>query len=148
MREEIGDDDDARHDLIEGETSLFEAIDRAIDAIDDAEAQIAGCKDREALFAERRRMAEKRRDFIRALIEQAMAQTETARLVRPAATVTVKDKAPVLIITEESDIPASFWRAQPPQLDRKMVTAALKEDEVVPGATLSSGGVSLQVRRK
>jgi hypothetical protein len=51
-----------------------------------------------------------------------------------------------LELIEEADIPAEFWKAGDPKLDRKALAEALKEGRSVPGVALSNQAPSLTVR--
>lgn len=140
-------DDDLAHDMIEGETSLLEAIDRALDEIDECDVVIVGCKTKEAQMAERRGRAEARQERLRALIEQAMLTCELRTAKRPTATLTVRDVPPKPIYSDEAAIPARFWKQPDPVLDKKAITEAVKNGEEVPGVTMSNGSTSLTIRR-
>ena len=140
------DDAELAHDMVEGETSLFEAIGAALDEIDQCEIIAAGCKVKAEQIAARKHRAEARADRLRSLIEQAMVRTDlgTARL--PTATLTVKATGPKAIISDESLIPSDFWEPQPPKLNRRALNEAAKRGPV-PGVDMSNGSVSLQIRR-
>lgn len=138
-------------DSIEGETNLVEAIEAALAEIDEEEIHIVGLKAKEADFAERRRKKEAKVERVRALIEQAMLATDQKSFRLPTATLTLTERAPGLVVTNEADIPVKFWIEQErpaPKLDKKALTAALKDKEQIPGATLDNGSLSLSVRRK
>jgi hypothetical protein len=150
---ETGDAEDAElvADTIEGETGLVEAIDAALAEIDECEILITGLKAKEETFAERRRREETKVERIKALIEQAMMTTEQMSLKLPGATLTLTQRAPGLIVSNEADIPTKFWIEQErpaPKLDRKALTAALRAKEAIPGAGLDNGSLSLSMRRK
>lgn len=152
LRHEGGADDaELVADAIEGETNLLEAISAALDEIDECDVIEAGCKAKAAEFEARGSVAAKRRDRIRAAIEQAMVATEQPSLRLPAATLSITRRPPGLIVTNEADIPARFYvqpPAPPPKLDKKALLAALNANEAIPGAGLDNGTVSLTVRRK
>lgn len=150
---ESGETDDAElvSDMIEGETSLNEAIEAALAEIDEAEIIIAGLKAKEQAFEARRKQQEDRANRIRAMIEQAMLATEQQSLRLTTATVTLRKIAPALVITNEADIPTRFWIEQErpaPKLDKKALAEAVKNNEPIPGATLDNGSFGLTVRRK
>jgi hypothetical protein len=145
------EDEELVADTIEGETGLVEAIDAALAEIDECEILITGMKAKEEAFAERRRREENKAERIKALIEQAMLTTEQMKLKLPSATLTLTQRAPGLIVSNEADIPTKFWVEQErpaPKLDRKALTAALRAKEAIPGANLDNGSVALSVRRK
>lgn len=149
--EGAADDGELVADAIEGETNLIEAISAALDEIDECDVIEAGCKSKAAEFEARGSAAAKRRDRIRASIEQAMVMTEQPSLRLPAATLSITRRPAGLVITNEADIPARFFvqpPAPPPKLDKKALLAALNDNQVIPGAGLDNGSVSLTVRRK
>jgi hypothetical protein len=146
-----GGDTELLADTLEGETSVQEAIAAGIDEIDNLEILIAGATAKEAAIAEFRKAKERRVEFIRAAIEQAMLATEQEKLALPTATVFVSKRKPGLIVENEADIPSEFFVAPEtpaPRLDKKALAAALSEGRKVPGAGLDNGTVSLSIRRK
>lgn len=150
---EQGSDDDAElvADMIEGETNLVEAIDRAIAEIDECEIMIVGLKAKEAIFEARRKSVENRAERIRALIEQALVATDQQSMKLPSATLSLTKRAANVVLLNEADIPSRFWIEQDrpaPKLDKKALAEALRAKEIIPGAALDNGTVSLSVRRK
>jgi hypothetical protein len=144
----LGDlDGETRHDTAEGETSLFEAIDAALDHLDDCTAIVAGCEAVARVYLERADKAKARMDRVRGLIEQAMLISGLPTVKRPLATLTVRDVKPKAMIADEATIPARFWRQPDPVLDKKAINAAVAAGEDVPGVTKDNGGTSLQIRR-
>lgn len=143
-----GDNETVQHDMVEGETGLLEALEAAIVEMDDAEAIVAGCKDRIGVLADRKAQAERRIERVRGLIEQALHRVELPSIRLPLATLTVKETAPKPIYEDEAQIPARFWKTGNPTLDRAAVKSAIEAGETVPGVSMSNGGISLQIRRK
>lgn len=133
---------------IQSETNLEEAIDAVFSEIAERESAIAGLKEREQTIAERRCRHEKTVDTLRAVILQAMDLSGVEKVSLPEATISVKKVAPSAEIAEEADIPAEFWEPQPPKLNKKALTEALKEGRAVEGARLGNGGISLAIRTK
>lgn len=141
------DDAELSHDMIEGETGLFEAVAAAIGEIDDCDVISAGCREKEAQFADRRARAERRVERLRGLIEQAMAVAELPTIKLPTATLTVKTLPPKPLIEDEALVPSEFWRQPDPVLDRAKINSAVKDGATIPGVTRTNGQVSLQIRR-
>lgn len=165
---DAGEDAELVADVIEGETSLLEAVDVVLDRIANAEVMLEGLAVVVARLSARKTRYEQRIKTDRTLLEQALTIAELPKLERPAATLSISTRAPSLIVTEESDIPAKYWKAGDPTLDKKALTADLKdraraleslpEDEAqraalvaslpeIPGAALSNGAPSLTIRR-
>ena len=142
------DDEDLAAGMIEGETGFFEALHRAVDEMDQADALANGIKLLIEDYTARKLRIEARRDRIRAAIEHAMTMADMTSAQIPAATLTVKNTPPKLIILDEASIPSDYWVSVKPKLDRSALRRALKDGQKVPGATQSNGGIALQVRRK
>jgi hypothetical protein len=177
LREQLkafGDDEILAADTIEGETNLLEMIDAmvAADVADDAlidglAAHIKAMSDRKARIASRK-------ETRRALLASALEIAGKSKHEAPAGTISRKIVPPKPIVVEESDIPARFFEPQPAKLSLKLLGEALKEREVllaaarkdfsgeelaaaladidkqfpaIPGATLSNGGATIQIRR-
>lgn len=151
LRESIGaldGDDQLLSDTIEGETGLFELIDALLVRMDENGAMAAGLAAVIEGHEVRRARFLKRVDADRALIEQAFMIAEIETVERPGATLFLSRRAPKVEISTEADIPAEFWKAADPTLDRKALLAALKEGRAIPGAALSNSAPSLSVRTK
>jgi hypothetical protein len=141
-------DPDLLLDMAEGETSLFECIDALLLRIASDKALVVGTEAVVSDLEARKRRVEKRIESDRGLIEQAMAIAEVATIERPAATLSLANRAPSLRIDSEADIPAEFWTAGAPKLERKALTDALKEGRPIPGVALSNAAPSLTMRMK
>lgn len=133
--------------LAEGETDLIETIDAllAADALDDE--MIDGADRAIKAIGYRKERFEGRKEVRRGLLERALLMLDQKKLERPAATLSLANRAPKAEIADESQIPARFFKSKP-TLDRKAVKDALDAGEDVPGARLSNGTVSLTIRRK
>lgn len=150
LRDQIADlasgDKDFIRDTMEGETNLREMIaalvaDDASDAalVEAAEGVVKKIKSRIDRI-------DARRETRRALIGSALTIAELKKLETPVGTVTVKAVAPKVVIIEEADIPASYFKPQPPKLDKKALGDALNAGTEVPGASLSNGSTTIQIR--
>jgi hypothetical protein len=147
----VDGDDQLVADSIEGETNLLEAIEAALDELDERDILMVGLDEKIKAFDARKKMLKDGSERIRAVIEQTMLATNQMSLRLASATLTLAKRAPGLVVTSEADIPARFWVEQErpaPKLDKKALADALKAKEEVPGATLDNGSLSLTVRRK
>lgn len=140
-------DDDLALDMVEGETSLLEAFDRLLERMARCEAHIVGTKAVVADIEARAERFKKRIETDRALIEQAMTIAELPKVERPLATISLRQLQPKLIVSDEAEIPARFWKPADPTLDKKALSEALKASEAVPGASLSNAAPTLTIRR-
>jgi hypothetical protein len=166
LREVLGSDaNDAElfHDMVEGETSLFEMIDAIYDSISADQEIIDGIDKRVANLKARQSRVEERIGWRRAKIEAAL-MVYGDKIERPEATFFLSNRAPSVIITDEAMIPAKYFVQGDPKLDKKLLKKDLDaipqrlaeelakpEDErlpveEIPGATLSNGFQSLNIR--
>jgi hypothetical protein len=173
LRALTADDPDFLTDLIEGETNLLELI-AALDAsIVDDEILVEGAKAALDKLQNRKRTAEARIELKRRLLAHTLHQIGLKTLRTPTATLTIAEASLKAIPVAPEDIPARWWKPQPPKLDQDGLTkairardkalkeaAALTDPEergqalaavetlhpLIPGVTASNGGITL-IRR-
>lgn len=144
----IEDDPEMKLDVIEGETGLLEILDQIVLGIDNDKIFLDGIKARKAELAEREARIKRRVDARRALIEKAMTIADLKSIPLALATITLSQRKPGLLIHEESEIPARFWNAGAPKLDRKALADAVKDGQTIAGAGLDNGSASITIRVK
>lgn len=162
------EDDQLVLDMIEGETRFLDLIDALLLRRAESLGHVEGLDGAIATLEARKARFKARAESAKALIEQALTMAELPKLERPAATLTMSARAPSLIVTEESAVPARFWRSPDPVLDKKALTAALRErrkaieslpedpearaaalaaiPEDIPGVELSNAAPTLTIR--
>jgi len=176
LRDLVGEDPDLDllKDTVEGQTNLLETITAVVRQIGMDGAFETALKTYERDLAARRKRFEKRQETMRNflavavdLVGSSKKPGDPKRLELAEATLTLKATAPSLIITDESEVPTRFFVQPDPVLDRKALLDALKAREAVmkaratldpeaakseppvediPGATLSNGGQTIQIR--
>lgn len=169
--------DQLYHDMVEGETDLLGAIDKAVEFIAMDEAHIEGLKLLIAKIQARLARKEMRIDTTKVAILTALEMANLPKHEGALATIS-QAKTPVkLIVVEESQIESKFFAeipAPPPQLDKRALLTYLKErqdsfaelakvpDDMrelvtakwretwpeVKGAEMSNGGTRLNIRFK
>lgn len=112
--------------MVEGETGLFETIDAVLNQVALDLSNIDGIAKFQTTLAARKKRLEDRVDNMRTMLLNALDILEEKRFERPIATLTVKDTSPKLVIVNESEIPAQYWKSSDPTLDKKELTDALK----------------------
>lgn len=150
--DEFADDADLMADMIEGETDLEGAIIAVMESIDEDQLLVDGLEVRIPELTDRKARIKKRIEAKKTAMLQAfvIAERETA-IEAPLFTLSKKKTPQKIVITEESEVPANFWKPQDPKLDRTALKKALKDlpkGETIPGASLDNGGITLQIRRK
>lgn len=138
LRAEIGDDDPRLlADTIEGETDVFEIIDRLAEAALADKALVTAGK-------ERLQRIEARAERARSTIFRMMEALGLTKCERPLVTVTIAAGAKSAHIVDQSLIPEGFWRRA---IDKIELLRALKNGPV-PGAELSNGAAALRLLSK
>lgn len=145
---EFEDDPQTLLDTLEGETELHEALLLVADRIMDLQSQATGVKSRIEDMTARKDRLEKSAETLRTVILQAMDTAGLKTVPGGCVTLSLRETAPKLIVSDEAAIPSDYWIPQPPKLDRKTLLAALKDKQDTPGAELSNGGISLAMRVK
>lgn len=140
-------DEALAHDMVEGETALLEAIERAISEIRECEITEAGCAAEIVTLTARKDRASGRKGTIRAAIEQAMLTAGIDTIRTATKTLSISHRAGKAVIVTEAEIPSEFWKPQPPRLDKDALNKALEERDV-PGAHRSNGTVTLTIRSR
>jgi hypothetical protein len=144
-------DDDLRLDVLEGETDLLEWLARADALVLDADVKADALKFMAETYFDRV-MTRSRRFSQRAKQTRDLMQSvmEAAGVNKPiplaTGTLSLKDKPPSVLITDEAALPLDFvciTRAP----DKTAIAKALKAGDTVDGAELQPGGRTLAIRR-
>jgi len=132
--------------MIEGETDLLEVIEKVVEEIDLETTHVEAL----SLQIDRiKRRSDRKKDKIERLKTAISSALELANLKSyetPLAKISIKKVAPKLMVSDEALIPTNYWKPQDPKLDRKQLTADLKDGQTVEGATLSNGGQTIQFK--
>ncbi len=151
VREALGadvDDADLLEGMIEGETDLMELFDQLLEANARDIGMSKGARQAAADIEARADRLEAAVDRRRTVIEQAMSIAGLTKVIRPCATLSMAPRGASVIITNEAAIPARFWKAGKPTLDKKALKEALETNETIEGASLSNRAPSLTIRSK
>lgn len=133
-------------DTLEGSTSLPEMLAGVVRSQLDDQALALALRARISDMQGRLARIEDRAEKKRMLVASAMDRADIKRLTEPDFTVSLRPTPAPLIIIDEVDIPGTFWKPQPPKLDRKALLAALNAGQTVAGAALGNGGTTIAVR--
>ena len=121
------EDPDFLTDLIEGETNLLELI-AALDAsILDDETLVDGAKAALDKLQARKRAAENCSALKSRLLAHSRSFSRPLRT--PTATLTIADASLKAIAVAPEEIPARWWKLQPPKLDQDGLTKAIRARE-------------------
>lgn len=141
-------DDETLHDTLEGITDLKQMLAEVVRSALDDEALAGGLSTRLSDMKARLERLEERAKRKRQLVLRAMTEAELAKITEADFTVSVRTGAPTLDVVGEDNIPAAYWKPQPPKLDKQGILAALKSGAEVEGARLVPPQLQLSVRTK
>lgn len=82
----------------------------------------------------------------RVLIAEVMGKAELRKVTEPDFTLSLRDVPRRFSVSDEAEIPETYWLPQPAKLDRQAVLQDLRSDVPVPGAALNNGGKTISVR--
>jgi hypothetical protein len=141
-------DVDFVNDTLEGEIDLVALIRSQLIAIGEDEAMASGLAAYQDQLQARKKRLEDRAELRRTLVRSAMDVSGRKTLETDVGTVTLGVVKPKAIVTNEADIPSTYWKAQAPRLDMSQLNKAIQDGIDVPGATKSNGGFTVTIRRK
>lgn len=143
-----GIDDATLADTLEGLSTLPEALAAVVRAYLEDLGLAAALGMRIGEMQERLARFEARAEKKRALVTQVMERAELKKLQEPDFTVSLRAVSPGLVVSDETAIPADYWKPQAPKLDKKGLLSSLNAGQVIPGATLGNGGATIAVRTR
>lgn len=148
FRDVLGDDAQAIADTVEGETDLHAAMERALNRIGEIEILETGLEAKLGEMKTRCDRLKQQREMLRTSLAVALEVAQLKKLETPLATISLKNVPPKVVIVDESLVPSMYWQSRDPTLNKSAVAAALKAGEVVPGAHLGNGSLTIQIVTK
>lgn len=143
----LAEDAQALADTLEGETDLDKAIAAVIGQIGDYEMLAKAARERSKEIAERAKRLEESADTMRGAILVAMEAASMKKLTLPEATVSVGNRQPGVIVTDEEAAIAAGYAKVKTEVDKSALKDAIKAGTVLPFALMGNGGTSLTIRR-
>jgi hypothetical protein len=141
-------DDTTLSDTLEGITDLKQMLAELVRSALDDEALAEALSTRLSDMKGRLDRIEDRAKRKRQLVLRAMTDSAIAKLTEPDFTASLKNGVPTLEIVAEENIPAAYWKPQPPKLDKQSILTALKSGAEVEGTCLVPAVKQLSVRTK
>ena len=141
-------DEETLRDTLEGLSTLPEALAAVLRSYLDDLALAAALGIRLGDMQERLSRIERRADQKRGLVTTVMERAGIKRLAESDFTASLRAVRPSLVILDEKEIPASYWKPQPPKLDRQELALALRSGAAIAGAILGHTQMTLSVRTK
>ncbi len=141
-------DEETLLDTLEGMTNLHEMLAAVVRSQLDDLSLVAALRARIGDMQERLWRLEQRADKKKQVVTSVMERAGIKKVTEPDFTLSLRPTPRPLVVTDEKEIPAQFWKPQPAKLDRQGLIEALKDNQHVPGALLGNAGVTISVRTK
>lgn len=145
---ELGDDAQALADMLDGLTSFNEMVVAVMNSAEDDAALAAALNNRMNDMQTRERRLADRHDAKRRAVALAMEAAGVRKIEAPEFTISLRALPPKVLVTDETQIPAEFWKEKTVKTLNKTLLKEALETDTVPGAELSNGGASLTIRTK
>ena len=141
------EDDEALRDTLDGLSDLKDVLVALVESAIEDEGMAEAIGRRIEELRSRKDRLVNRSQHKRQVVVESMQQAGISKVEAPTVTISVRNNPSSVVLLDETLIPASYWKVKTTEnIDRSAVAAALKAGTVVPGATLSNGSVSLNVR--
>ena len=149
LTEEYSDiDEETLSDTLEGMTSLHEKLAAVIRSQQHDSDISKALKERIGVMRDRLKRFESRIEKKRELVTYVMECADIRKLNEPDFSASLRLVPPSLHVSDEKEIPEDYWIPQPPKLDRQALLTQLKNNQSVPGASLTNGAQTVSIRTK
>lgn len=142
---QLADDEELFRDTLEGNTRFNEIMDRLLSEMRDNETLAEAAAQRIGKVRERQTRMTHRAQFYRGLMHRLLSLTGIKSVPLAEAKISVVNTPDKVIITDENAIPAEYCKIVR-EPNKTAIKNAIKNGTTVPGATLSNGGTTIQVR--
>lgn len=144
---EMEDDEQLRHDMIEGSTEAFDLLSTIVRRIGATKALASGTADYAKELAERKARFERRVEAYRSLAIKLLRHAKLPKAELSEGTISVRDGALKLFISNEDAIPDALCKFTPSP-DKAAIKEALEAGADVDWAALVPGDPVLTIRTK
>ena len=139
-------DEETLSDTLEGLTDLHDKLAAVIRSQQENSVLANALKIRIKEMQERHARFEDRVTKKRELVATVMDRAGITKIAESDFTASLRNTPRPLVISDDREIPKTYWKMQDPKLDRKRLITDLKSDVTIPGACLGNGGVTVSVR--
>lgn len=142
---QLAEDEELLKDTLEGNTRLHEIMEKFLSAMRENETLAEAVSQRVGKLRERQTRLTHRAQFYRTLMYRLLERTGVRSISLPEAKISVVNSPDKVIVSDESVIPDAFCRITR-EPNKTAIKTALKSGTIIPGAVLSNGGTTIQVR--
>jgi hypothetical protein len=145
---ELADDEQLRHDMIEGETEAFTLLSVLLRRHGSTKALAAGTKEYAADISERAARLSRRTDAYRTLIKRLMEHAKLRKKELPEGTISIGKGRDSLVIADDAAVPEWFCIIPPPIPDKARIKRMIEDGIDVEWAAIVTGDDVLTIRSK
>lgn len=145
---DLQEDMDALAMSLESETDAVSLLNQLLARMQQIKATASGVANWLSDLRSRLDMLDRREEGLRKIIFRIMQTAGLARLELPLADIGMTMGPRKVIITDQAALPKECLRYPPPEPDKKVIRARLKEGIAVSGAFLSNGEQVLRITVK
>jgi hypothetical protein len=148
LAEEPDLDEETLADTLEGLTNLHDIVAALIRSALRDESFAEGLRGRIDEMHRRLERLQDRASKRRQIARDVMIDTEIKKITAPDFTISIRPGSASLMVIDETAIPAKYWEAREPKLNRQALLAELKCGNSISGVQLSNPEPILSVRTK
>lgn len=142
---QLSDDEELLQNMVEGSTRFHEVMEFFLSAMRENEILAEALSARIGKLRQRQTRLTHRAQFYRSLMQRLLERTGTKSVTLPEAKISVVNSPAKVLVTDESAIPDAFCKITK-EPNKVAIKAAIQSGTIIPGATLSNGGTTIQVR--
>jgi len=145
LDEEPEADEDLLNQISNLEMEFYSKIEWLAKLVRNEDAEAKKLKTEADFFADKAKAAKNRMERTKMFIKALMEAKGDKKIQGEHLTIAIQKNPPSVDVVDEKVIPASFWIAQDPVLDKKSILGCLKDGSEIPGCTLKQTE-SLRIR--
>lgn len=144
---DIAEDVELFADTLEGQTGLYEILEKALSARQEADMMVSAIKEREAALEARRKRYEAQSSAYKALMLSLMQHASQDKVTLITATLSISKGRTSVEVDNEDELPQGFF-ATKKVADKAAIKKAIEAGEAIPGASLKISDDGLTIRTR
>lgn len=144
---DIAEDVELLADSIEGETGLYEILEKALSARQEADMMVSAIKDRETALEARRKRYEAQSAAYKSLMLSLMQYASQDKVTLVTATLSISKGRTSVEVENEDELPQGTYSTKRVP-DKAAIKRMIEEGETIPGASLKTSDDGLTIRTR
>lgn len=144
---DIAEDVQLFADTLEGQTGLYEILEKALSARQEADMMVSAIKERETALEARRKRYETQSAAYKALMLSLMQYASQDKVTLVAATLSISKGRTSVEVENEDDLPQGTYSTKRVP-DKAAIKRMIEAGETIPGASLKTSEDGLTIRTR